>query len=402
LTLRAHHIPGLKGKAFMALDLLDLERKVIGFDTVSRNSNLALAQFLADTLGKAGIPANVLANRAGTHANVFATLGPTDVGGLMLAGHMDVVPVDGQKWDSDPFSLTERNGKFFGRGTADMKSFIVQAIVAAELVKHKKLKVPLHLAFTYDEEVGCKGAGHLIRALKDRKQVLPAMAIVGEPTNFQVFTRHKGFAACKATVTGIEGHSSKPGKGANAIQQAALIIGKLREIEVERMDHRSFESVFEVPYTTLNVGMISGGTAANIIPNHCEVTFEYRTMPGEDPDYVIKQIQGYVKEVLLPEFRKQNPAVDIVVEKDHSGLPMETPNGSAIEALALELTRNTKTGAAPYYTEGAIYNESGIPTVVCGPGDIDQAHRPNEYITRDQLDQGVPFLGRLIERVCGA
>jgi acetylornithine deacetylase len=384
----------------MALDLMELERTLIGFDTVSRNSNLAMAHFLAETLKGIGVAAEVLVNPQGTHANVFGTLGPVDVGGLMLAGHQDVVPVDGQKWDSDPFALTERGGKFFGRGTADMKSFIVQALLAAETVRHRKLKVPLHLAFTYDEEVGCKGAGHLIGTLRERKHALPAMAVVGEPTNFRVFTRHKGFAACRAVVTGVEGHSSMPGKGANAIQQAALLIAKLREIEVERMGHRSLESVFDVPYTTLNVGMIAGGTANNIIPNRCEVNFEYRTMPGEDPDFVLRQIQGYVKEVLLPGFRKQHPDVDIVVERDSSGGPMETPRGSAIEALALELTRNTKSGAAPYYTEGAIYNENGIPTVVCGPGDIDQAHRPNEFITRDQLEQGVPFLAKLVARVC--
>jgi len=386
----------------MALDLIELERKVIGFDTVSRNSNLAMAHFLADTLRGIGMAAETMVNAQGTHANVYATLGPKDVGGLMLAGHMDVVPADGQKWDSDPFVLTERDGRFYGRGTADMKSFIVQAILAAAAVRPEKLRVPLHLAFTYDEEVGCRGAGQLIRDLRERKQALPAMAVVGEPTAFQVFTRHKGFAACRATVKGVPGHSSMPGKGANAIQQAALIVAKLREIELERKERRSMESVFAVPYTTLNVGMIAGGTATNVIPDRCEVIFEYRTMPGEDPDFVLKQIQGYVKEVLLPDFRRQNPEVDIAVEREHSGLPMETPQGSAIEALALELTHTSKPGAAPYYTEGAIYNESGIPTVVCGPGDIDQAHRPNEFITRDQLERGVPFLSRLIARVCGA
>jgi acetylornithine deacetylase len=385
----------------MALDLMELERRVIGFDTVSRNSNLAMAHFLADTLQGIGMAAETHVNAQGTHANVFATLGFADVGGLMLAGHMDVVPADGQKWDSDPFVLTERDGRFYGRGTADMKSFIVHAILAAEAVRHKKLKVPLHLAFTYDEEVGCGGASQLIRDLRARKRALPAMAVVGEPTAFQVFTRHKGFAACRAIVKGVQGHSSKPAKGANAIQQGALIVAKLREIELERMELRSMEGIFEVPYTTLNVGMIAGGSATNVIPDRCEVTFEYRTMPGEDPDFVFQQIQGYVQEVLLPGFRKQHPEVDISVERDSSGLPMETPKGSVIEALALELTHNAKPGAAPYYTEGAIYNESGIPTIVCGPGDIDQAHRPNEFITREQLERGLPFLSRLIARVCG-
>lgn len=385
----------------MALDLLDLERRLIGFDTVSRNSNLAMAEFLLHTLKQLGMTAELITSPAGTHADVFGTLGPLDRGGLMLAGHMDVVPVEGQAWDSDPFRLTERGGKFYGRGTADMKSFIAQAILAAEAVRHRKLAVPLHLAFTYDEEVGCKGAGQLMRTLRQGQRPLPLCAVVGEPTNFQVFTRHKGYAACSVSIKGVEGHSGKPGLGANAIQQAALVVAKLREIEEERRRHRSADGSFEVPYTTVNVGMIHGGTALNIIPNHCQVSFEYRTMPGEDPDYVLQQVQGYVREVLLPAFKQQHPDVDIAVERDHNGLPMAAPQGSSIEALALELTRNTRTGAAPYYTEGAIYNETGIPTVVCGPGDIDQAHRPNEFITREQLERGVPLLGRLIGRVCG-
>ncbi len=385
----------------MALDLLDLERRLIGFDTVSRNSNLAMAEFLSETLQQLGMKAELIASPKGTHADVFGTLGPLDRGGLMLAGHMDVVPVEGQAWDSDPFRLTERSGKFYGRGTADMKSFIVQAILATEAVRHRRLNVPLHLAFTYDEEVGCKGAGLLMRSLTQGQQPLPLCAVVGEPTNFQVFTRHKGYAACSVAIKGVEGHSGKPNLGANAIQQAALVIAKLHEIEEERRRHSSEDGTFEVPYTTLNVGTIAGGTALNIIPNHCKVQFEYRTMPGEDPDYVLHQVQGYVREVLLPGFKKQHPDVDITVDRDHNGLPMDAPPGSSIEALVLELTRNTRTGAAPYYTEGAIYSQTGIPTVVCGPGDIDQAHRPNEYITREQLERGVPLLSQLISRVCG-
>ena len=385
----------------MALDLLELERKLIGFDTVSRNSNLAMAEFVLDTLKRLGMAAELIASPTGSHADVFATLGPLDRGGLMLAGHMDVVPVEGQAWDSDPFLLTERGGKFYGRGTADMKSFIAQAILAAESVRHRTLSVPLHLAFTYDEEVGCKGAGQLMRALQQGRRPLPLCAVVGEPTNFQVFTRHKGYAACTVVIKGVEGHSGKPGMGANAIQQAALVVAKLREIEEERKRNRSADGTFEVPYTTVNVGMIHGGTALNIIPNQCKVHFEYRTMPGEDPDYVLQQVQGYVREALLPAFKKQHPEVDISVERDHNGLPMVAPQGSSIEALALELTRNTRTGAAPYYTEGAIYNETGIPTVVCGPGDIDQAHCPNEFIAREQLERGAPLLGQLIGRVCG-
>jgi acetylornithine deacetylase len=384
----------------MALEMMELERRLIGFDTVSRNSNLPMQEFLADILQGIGLEVRTFPSPDGKKANVFATLGPRDVGGLMLAGHTDTVPVDGQAWDSDPFTLTERDGKFFGRGTADMKSFIAQSILAAQALRGRKLKVPLHLAFTYDEEVGCHGATHLMQTLAQHPLALPTSAVIGEPTHFQVFNKHKGFSACRVSIRGVEGHSSLPPKGANAIRQAALVIQKLMDVECERMTHRSQETDFELPYTTVNVGQIHGGTATNIIPNRCDVHFEYRTMPGEDPAYVLREVQGYVKEVLLPAFQKQQPNVSIEVEEENRGLPMQTPPGSAIEALALELTGQARTGAAPYYTEGAIYNGHGIPTVVCGPGDIDQAHRPNEFITREQLEKGVPFLGKLIERVC--
>lgn len=384
----------------MALDLLALERQLIGYDTTSRNSNLNLVDFLHEQLKALGLEVAIDTSEDGAKANLFATLGPRDVGGLMLAGHMDTVPVEGQDWHSDPFTLTEREGRFYGRGTADMKSFIAQAMLAAEAVRHTQLKLPVHLAFTYDEEVGCQGAMHLMEHLAARGFVLPRCAVVGEPTNFDVFRMHKGFHSGRVTIRGVEGHSSKPDKGANALCQAALVITRLMEVAEERRGHRAMEDYFEVPFTTVNVGTTGGGTALNIIPNHAEVGFEYRTMPGEDPEYVINQVRGYVQEVLLPDFRKQQPEVDIQVELTGAGQPMMTPEGAGIEALALELTGNARSTAAPYYTEGAIYNEAGIPTVICGPGDIDQAHRPNEYVTRAQLEKGGDFLGRLIARVC--
>jgi acetylornithine deacetylase len=384
----------------MALDLIALERALIGFDTTSRNSNMGLVDFLCERLKALGLAVEVDAGHDDGKANVYAMLGPRDMGGLMLAGHMDTVPVEGQAWRTDPFTLTEHDGKFFGRGTADMKSFITQALLAAEAARTRRLKLPLHLVFTYDEEVGCNGAAYLMEHLRGHGHVMPACAVVGEPTNFAVFRMHKGFHAGRVTVTGVEGHSSKPNKGANAIYQAAQVIARLVEVAEERKGHRSMEEFFELPYTTLNVGTISGGTALNIIPNHAQVGFEYRTMPGEDPEYVINQVRGYVKEVLLPEFRKQQPEVDIQVELTGQGQPMMTPAGAEIETIALELTGQRRSTAAPYYTEGAIYNEAGVPTVICGPGDIDQAHRPNEFVTREQLEKGVTFLGRLIERVC--
>lgn len=382
------------------MDLMEIEKRLIGFDTTSVNSNLEMVDFLESQLKALGMEVLVDTGPDGRKANLFATLGAPDTAGLMLAGHMDVVPVAGQEWRTDPFQLTAEDGRFYGRGTADMKSFIVQAMAAVEAVRMSKLKLPIHLAFTYDEEVGCHGAKHLMQSLETQKHVMPKCAVIGEPTDFKVFRLHKGFTSVRVTVKGVEGHSGKPAKGANAIYQAALVLQKLMEVEQERMGHRSMEEFFEVPHTTLSAGMIEGGTAVNIIPNHCELKFEYRTMPGEDSAHVLNQIKGYVSEVLLPEFRKQHEDVDILVEETGRGEPMMTPAGAEIEALALELTGESLSSAAPYYTEGAIYNEAGIPTVICGPGDIDQAHRPNEFITDEQMQKGLPFLGRLIERVC--
>ena len=382
------------------MDLMEMEKRLIGFDTTSVNSNLEMVDFLESHLKALGMEVLVNTGPDGRKANLFATLGAPDTPGLMLAGHMDVVPVAGQAWNTDPFQLTAEGGRLYGRGTADMKSYIVQAMAAVEAVRHGKLKLPIHLAFTYDEEVGCHGARHLMDSLKAQQHVMPRCAVIGEPTDFKVFRMHKGFASAKVTVKGVEGHSGKPAKGANAIYQAALVLQKLMEVEEERKSNRSMEDFFEVPYTTLSAGMIEGGTALNIIPNRCELKFEYRTMPGEDTAHVLNQIKGYVSEVLLPNFKKQHEDVDIVVEATGRGEPMMTPAGAEIEALALELTGESLSVAAPYYTEGAIYNEAGIPTVICGPGDIDQAHRPNEFITDEQMQKGLPFLGRLIERVC--
>lgn len=382
------------------MELLDLERSLIGFNTISANSNLELVDFVVEQLKALEMAVTVLPSDDGSKANIFATLGPPDVGGLMLAGHTDVVPVEGQAWRTDPFTLSEADGRLYGRGTADMKSFIAQTLVTVQALRRRKFRLPLHVAFTYDEEVGCFGAGHMMARLGEIDQVLPACAVIGEPTGFQVFRMHKGMCRVRVTLSGVEGHSSKPTKGANTLYPAARIIQHLAEIGEERMARRSLEEDFELPFTTVNAAVIHGGTAFNIIPNHTEFQFEYRTMPGEDPDYVLNQVRGFVSEVVLPDFRKQHADTDVVVEKIMQGEPMLTPPGAEIEALALELTGNGRATAAPFYTEGAIYNRAGIPTVVCGPGDIDQAHRANEYITHEQLQQGLPFLGALVERVC--
>jgi len=380
--------------------LLDLERELIAFDTVSHRSNLALIDFVEARLRALGLETARFASPDGAKANLFATLGPADAGGLMLAGHTDVVPVEGQDWSSDPFTLREAGGRLYGRGTADMKSFIAQALHTVAAFRDRRLRVPLHLAFTYDEEVGCDGAERLVAGLQAAGGPLPRCAVIGEPTGFQVFRMHKGLCAVKVTVRGVEGHSGKPTHGVNAIYPAARVVQRLTELEAELKGRRSLEADFELPYTTLNVGLLRAGTALNIIPNRAELVFEYRTMPGEEPDYVLRQVTGFVDEVLRPELKAADPRADVEVRTLTRRAPLLLPPGSPIEALALELTGAARATAAPYFTEGGIYTEGGIPTVICGPGDIDQAHRPDEFITVEQMERGLPLLAGLIERVC--
>lgn len=382
------------------MDLLQLEKRLIAFDTTSSNSNLELVNFLAGLLEEAGLKVELFPSRGGGKANLMATLGPPVAGGLMLAGHTDTVPVTGQSWDSDPFTLTEEGSRLYGRGTADMKSFIAQAVQAALAARGRPLGSPLHLVFTYDEEVGCHGAAHLMAELRGRGGPMPGCAVIGEPSNFEVFRLHKGFRTARVTLKGVAGHSGKPVKGANAIYPAARIVVMLEELEAEYRGRRSMEELFELPYTTLSVGTIRGGASFNIIPENCEVTFEYRTMPGTKSGEIMGRVEEHVREVVLPAFRERHPEAEIRLEVTGRGEPMITPEGSEIEKLMLELTGRSRSGAAPYYTEGAIYNEAGIPTVICGPGDIDQAHRANEFITLEQLHAGPPLLARLIERLC--
>lgn len=382
------------------MDLLSLEQRLIGFDTVSSRANLALAGFLEDLLHQLGLRAETLPTDEPGKANVHAVLGPQESGGLMLAGHMDVVPTEGQDWSSDPFQLQQRDGRLYGRGTADMKTFLAHAALAATEFRNRRLRKPIHLAFTCDEEIGCGGARHLMEVFQQRHWPMPACALLGEPTGFEVFRMHKGFRHLRIDVRGVEGHSSKPQRGANAIIAAGRLLTHMAQIAHECTQRRTQEEDFEVPWSTVSVGRIQGGTALNIIPNQCMLDLEYRCMPTEDPEYIQHQIQGYVDEVLRPAFQQEHPQADVHVRTVLVGEPMLTPPGSLLEPLLLELTAQPRTKAAPYYTEGAIYNAAGISTLICGPGDINQAHRPDEYIAQDQFERGVPFLCQLIERFC--
>ena len=383
----------------MALDAVAILEKLVGFDTVSANSNLALIEWVVDYLEGYGVKSTLTRDADGAKANLFATIGPGDRGGVILSGHTDVVPVAGQAWDSDPFRLTERDGQLFGRGTADMKGFIALALALAPQALSRPLQRPLHLALSYDEEVGCLGVPALIRALP-QGPARPLLAIIGEPSEMRVANAHKGIQFLRTAVTGHEAHSSAPEHGVNAITAAAEIIAEIGRLAAECRAAAKPESRFDPPYTSFNIGRIEGGTAVNIIARDCAFEWEFRTIPGEDDAAPRRRIDQFVENELLPRMRAGFPDADIVTETAALVPPLVPDPGSPAEVLARELTGVNETTTIAFATEAGLFQMAGIPAVICGPGSIEVAHKPNEYITRDQLAAGGAFLDRLLDRLC--
>ncbi|GGF39803.1 acetylornithine deacetylase [Aliidongia dinghuensis] len=368
--------------------------RLIGFDTTSAKSNLALIDWAANYLDGHGIATRLTYDADQQKANLFATIGPEIPGGVVLSGHTDVVPVDGQDWSSDPFRLVERDGKFYGRGTADMKGFIALALARAERFKQQARRVPIHYAFSFDEEVGCHGVRHLLADLPTGER-RPRLAIIGEPTLMTVANAHKGATILTTRITGLEGHSSAPDKGVNAIMAGAEILQLIGRMAEERKAKPVAGSPFEPPYTTFNVGVIEGGTAHNIVARDCRIVWQYRLMPG-DHDHDIKERLGrFVEDELLPRMRRVHPGAAIVTEADID-LPclVPEPEGAA-EALVRELTGANGTSVVSFGTEAGLFQEAGMSAVVCGPGSIEQAHKADEFISLDQFAQGGRFLDRL-------
>ena len=383
----------------MGLDAVAILEKLVGFDTVSANSNLALIEWVVDYLEGYGVKSTLTRDAAGAKANLFATIGPGDRGGVILSGHTDVVPVAGQAWDSDPFRLTQRDGRLFGRGTADMKGFIALALASAPQAISRPLQRPLHLALSYDEEVGCLGVPELIRALPEGP-ARPLLAIIGEPSEMRVANAHKGIQFLRTAVTGHEAHSSAPEHGVNAITAAAEIIAEIGRLAAECRAAAKPESRFDPPYTSFNIGRIEGGTAVNIIARDCAFEWEFRTIPGEDDAAPRRRIEQFVERELLPRMRAGFPDANIVTETAALVPPLVPDPGSPAEVLARELTGANETTTIAFATEAGLFQMAGIPAVICGPGSIEVAHKPNEYITRDQLAAGGAFLDRLLDRLC--
>jgi len=374
--------------------------KLISFDTTSRFSNLDLIHFVRDYLAQHGVNSNLVADRSATKATLFATIGPTDRPGFLLAGHTDVIPVDGQAWTTDPFQLDRRDGRLYGRGSADMKGFIASVLAAVPRFARMPLHTPIHLAFTCDEEVGCIG----LRQLLEDSGSLPvqaAMGIVGEPTSMRLVVAHKGKVAIRVQVRGKEGHSSNPAAAVNAVEYAAELIAFVRRLNQEKRIAGPFDPQYEVPHTTLHVGSVQGGTVLNIVPAECVFEFEIRYLPEDPAQPILDRIRKFAVDELEPAMKKVNPSCGIVFHDKFSypGLSIAPDARVATFVHGLLDDSQEAPGKIAFGTEGGLYQQRcGIPMVVCGPGDIANAHQPDEYVEAGQL----AACDRLLDRLTGA
>ncbi len=379
-----------------AIEILD---RLISFDTTSRNSNLDMIDFVAAYLDGLEIESRFVKSPDGKKANIFASLGPgaQEGGSIALSGHTDVVPVDGQDWDTDPFVMTRRDGRLYGRGTADMKGFIACALAAIPGFKERNLHTPISLIFSYDEEVGCLGIRPLIKQFESSLPK-PKMVIVGEPTSMTVVDAHKGASRFETIVTGLEAHSSLTHLGVNAIDVAARLIRELRDIEEEFAERHSSHR-FTPPFSTINIGIIEGGTALNIVPKTCRFLWEVRPVPGLDASEVLARLKDFAETRCLPSMRAVSEDCDIRITEQNT-IPSFQASATEAVSLAMNLAGQNSTSAVAFGTEAGLFEQSGTPTVICGPGDIAQAHKPNEFIGVSDLEDCMKFMSRLAERAC--
>ena len=371
-----------------------LLEQLIGFPTVSRDSNLELIAFIRQYLADLGVASEVFHNDERTKASLFATIGPGDRGGVVLSGHTDVVPVDGQAWTVDPFRLTEQGGRLYGRGTADMKGYIASVLGAVPHFLACDLHLPVHLAFSYDEEVGCLGVRPMLAEIA-RRPHRPRLCLIGEPTGLEPVLGHKGKLAMRCHVKGAACHSAYAPQGVNAIQYAARLISRLEAIGEDLARPEFHDHRFDPPFSTVQTGVIRGGRALNIVPAECEFDFEVRAVPGFDARSVAEDLQSYVDAEVLPKMRAVRPDTDILLQplNDYPGLATD-PQSEAADLLAL-LCGSNEFGTVAFGTEGGLYTQAGIATVVCGPGSMDQGHKPDEFVTIEQLSRCDAMLRRL-------
>ena len=372
----------------------EILEKLVSFDTTSRNSNLALIAWVGNYLDAYGIPYRLTHDETGRKANLHALIGPEIEGGLALSGHVDTVPVDGQNWSTDPFALQQRNGRLYGRGAVDMKGFVASCLSAVPDIKSAPLARPVHLFISYDEEVDCAGARTLVRDL-EAGRLKPALCVVGEPSGMQPIIAHKGRLSVRATVRGRPGHSSQPAQGVNAIHAAAeaiaWIAAESRRLAAEGLR----ESGFEPPHSTIHTGLIEGGSILNIIPERTVFEMEWRTIPGDDAEAELRRFRAHVAETIESRMKQIDPRAGFTIEPLYALPPLSIPPDHPLVGLVQQCSGANSHGKVSYGTEAGIFQDAGIASIVCGPGDIAQAHQPDEWIARDQLDQCDAFIRRL-------
>ncbi len=375
---------------------LELLARLVAFNTESDRSNLALVAFVEDYLAAWGVPFVRLPNAEGDKAAILATIGDGGRPGVVLSGHTDVVPVAGQSWTTDPWTLRIADGKAYGRGSVDMKGFLALALSLVPHFLGLRLKTPIHLFLSYDEETTCLGVVDGI-ARFGKQMPMPMAVIVGEPTDLEIADAHKSVVTFNTTVTGFEAHSSKPFLGANAITMAALLIAELDRIDQEMLARGDTSGRFDPAYTTVHVGRLNGGNARNILAKTCAFEWEFRGLPDLDPAEIPARFRRFGDEVVLPRFANGFSGVDIETINNVSVPGLKPMPGSPAETLAMRLSGKNRTITVPYGTEAGYFQQGGAATVVCGPGSINQAHQPDEYITLAALADGEAFMRRLAD-----
>ena len=380
------------------MNSIEILKKLIAFDTVSSNSNLELISFCKQILENAGAKVTIIKNKEVRKCNLFATIGSENQPGIILSGHTDVVPVKNQAWATNPFQLTQIDDRLYGRGTADMKSFVACALHAATKASSMNLKTPLHFAFSYDEEIGCVGVRSLIKMLKSAP-FKPLFCIVGEPTLMQVMSGHKGKVNAAVFIKGKEAHSALTTKGLNSIYMASELIQGIQNIQNNLMNNSEHDNDFEVPYTTLQVGKIEGGVAVNIVPSSSTFLFEIRNTVKDNPDLIIRDIEKLSEKIVKLHIDKfPDTSIEIKVISEYP--PLNTLKNADVISFLNGLTGNNNVEKVSFGTEGGLFsNELNIETAICGPGSMDQGHKPNEYIEKTQINLCDQMLENLLDKL---
>ena len=373
----------------------DLLAALVAFDTTSAKSNMALVRYVSEHLARHGVSSALVPTADGEKASLFATIGPSGRRGIVLSGHTDVVPVAGQSWETDPFTLTRRGDRLHGRGTTDMKGFLACVLAAVPDLVRRKLETPIHIAFSYDEEIGCVGVRPMLAELGDRLP-RPLMAIVGEPTEMTVVDAHKGPARWTVEIKGRAVHTSMAHLGVNAVATAGRLLAEIERMAAElRAAHA--DPRFDPPYPTLQVTQIDGGTATNIVPVACRMSVEARVLPGVDIGEIEARLRAFAETECLPAMRAVAPEADIAIRLANHVPPFNADTSSEVVPLVLRLLGQNETHAVSYATEAGLFQDAGVPAVVCGPGSIAEAHTANEWIAASELHKCQAFLTRLAD-----